>query len=261
MTTITSSPSVQAASRKPASNRVLAVLRLHFVNIPTIFLWPLAILVTIWLVNLAIWWLVDINVSAPTDLAEARDGFGWTGAATFIFVYMMVVAIQAMSLTFPFALGYGVTRRDFYLGSVVAFVLMSLVWTVVLTAFAVLEENSGGWGLGGRMFTGYLFGAGEWYQRSFVYLVGMLFFFFVGSAIATVWLRWKASGVTVFFIILTVLLVALAALVTVTRTWPAVGDWFATTGYYGVVAWSLIPAVIAAVAGYFILQRSTPKNS
>ena len=43
-------------------------------------------------------------------------------------------------------------------------------------------------------------------------------------------------------------------------SWPAVGEWFAAMGPIGVVAWLLVPTALAAVAGYFILRRATPKS-
>ena len=55
-------------------------------------------------------------------------------------------------------------------------------------------------------------------------------------------------------------LVGAVALITLTYSWPAVGGWFAAQGVVGGFAWGLIPVAVAAVTGFFILRRATPRN-
>lgn len=241
-------------------NRIFAVTRLHFVNPWSIVVVPGLILLMILLVNITIWWLILSNVESAADRADVREGFGYSGASFFIFVYMMVVAVQSLNLTFPYALGYGVTRREFYLGSSVAFVLLSAFWAVTLTVLAFVEEATNGWGVSGRMFSAIYFGEGDWYQRLFLFFVTFLFFFFVGQGVASLYVRWKANGLLIFFGLTAVLLVGSVALITRTNSWGTVVDWFAATGPYGLAALSLIPAAIAALGGYAVLRHATPKS-
>ncbi len=242
------------------TSRILAVTKLHFVNVWTVFVVPAMITAAILLANVAIWAIVLANGSSEADRADMREGFGYSGASTWIFVYMMVVAVQAINITFPFALGYGVTRRDFYLGSALAFTAMAAGWAVLLTVLSYIEQATDGWWVGGRMFSAIYFGEGDWYQRLFLFFVGFLFFFFVGAAVATLYVRWKANGLLAFFAVFVALLIGAAALITTTASWPAVGAWFVANGPYGVAAWLLLPAVVAAVAGFFVLRRATPKG-
>lgn len=241
-------------------SRIAAVTKLIFVNPWTVLAMPAMILFGILLVNITIWWLILSNVESAADQADVRDGFSYSGASLFIFVYMMVVAVQAINLTFPFALGYGVTRREFYLGSAVAFVILSAIWAVTLTVLATIERATEGWGLGGRMFSAVYFGDGQWYQQLFLFFVWFVFFFFVGAAVATLYVRWKANGLLLFFAALAVLLVGAVAIITRTNSWGALWTWVYETGTYGIAAWSLVPAVLAALAGYAILRRATPKS-
>ena len=246
--------------RPPASalQRVLNVVRLHLTNPWTTIILPWLIMAVILLGNLAIWALILANT--PTaDLADVREGLGYSGASTYIFVYIMVVAVQAISVTFPFALGYGVTRRDYYLGTALTFVGLSAMFSIGLTLLSVIEEATNGWGLGGRMFTPIYYGEG-WGQRLFAYFAAFLFFFSVGMAAASIWVRWKANGLTAFFIGLGVLVVGGGALLTVTNSWVAFGQFFANAGFIGSYAWSLVVSAIAAVGGFFVLRRATPKS-
>lgn len=241
-----------------AGRRILNVVKLNTVNPWTAIVMPWMILGFIFLVNYLIWVIV-FAAAGPENAADVSEGLQYSGASGFIFIYMMVVAIQTINLTFPLALGYGVTRRDFWLGSSLTFVLLAAMFAIGITILSVIETATGGWGLGGHMFTAIWFGeTGP--QRLFVIFTLLMFFLFFGSAIATVYVRWKSNGVAGFFIALTLVLVGLAALVTFTQNWPAVGNFFAVSGALGTVAGTYVITVIAAVTGFIFLQRATPKS-
>ena len=255
MTTMTQTQSPAGAELR----RVTNVTRLHLTQRFTLLVLPLMILGFIFLVNYLIWLLIFTNIG-PSDAADASEGMQFSGASFFIFVYMMVVAVQAVNLTFPFALGYGVTRRDFYLGSSLAFVLLSVYYAVILTVLTEIERATGGWGLGGHMFDVVYFSADTLLQRFALYLLAFLFFFFLGAATATVYVRWRAIGMYVFFAVLTLLVLGLLFLATSTQSWGLVGEWFVANGALGVATWTLVPTAISAVVGFFLLRGATPKN-
>ncbi|MGV8895595.1 MAG: ABC transporter permease [Rhodoglobus sp.] len=234
--------------------RILNIVRLHLANPWTTIILPWVILGIIFAGTLAVWALI---LSVASDTADARDGLQYSGSNFFIFVYMLVVAVQAISITFPFALGYGVTRRDFYLGSALTFVLLSAAYSVALTILSLIEEATNGWGIGAQMFTTFYFGETP-AERLLVFFLAFLFFFFVGAAAASVWVRWKATGLVMFFIIIGLGLIGLVALITVAQGWPAVGEFFATAGLVGSLLWSLLITAIAGVTGFFLLRRATP---
>jgi len=240
-------------------SRITSVVRLHLTNPWTAIILPWMIMGFILLANIAIWAII-LGAAAPEDRADIREGLGYSGSTTYFFVYIMVLAVQAISVTFPFALGYGVTRRDYYLGTALTFVGLSAMFSVGLTILSVIEEATGGWGLGGRMFTTFYYGD-TWPQRLFIYFAAFLIFFFVGMSAASIWVRWRANGLIAYFVGLAVVLVGGAALLTVTNTWPAFGSFFATAGFLGSWAWSLVITAIAAVGGYLVLRRATPKTS
>ena len=241
-----------APTNAPATpmGRVVNVMRLHLANPWTAIILPWMILGIIFAANLAIWVLIFANVQSEADRADVAEGLQYSGGIYYIFIYMMVVAIQAVSITFPFAQGYGVTRRDFYLGSALTFVLLALMYSAGLTILSIIEQATNGWGFGGRMFAPAYLGD-SW--------VGHFFIFFVGAAIAAVWVRWKALGVTAFFIALGALAIGAAAILTFTQSWAIVGNFFAGAGLLGSFAWSLVITAIAAVTGFIILRRATPR--
>ena len=254
MTTI-ASPVVTTNSRFEAGRRILAVTRLHFVNRVQILYTPLLALAAIFLLNYAIWWIVI----AANSSSQGTNHLGYSGAVSYIYIYGIVIAVQSTLRTFPFSLGFGVTRRDYYLGSALAFVTLSTLFAVVLTVMSVIEIATNGWGVGGRMFAPVYFTNSFWLARFVMYLLVFLFCLFVGTVIATVYMRWRATGIFVFFLCLGIVLLGAIAWITVAHGWPGVGNWFATTGTFGIVLWTLVPSAVSAAGGLLIIRRATPK--
>ncbi|MET1043275.1 MAG: hypothetical protein ABWX59_04010 [Microbacteriaceae bacterium] len=259
MTATVLSPNTRTISRSGEFKRIWSVVRLHFVNPFSSVILPWMILTFIFAVNYIIW-AVIYNATDGASRQGVSDGMQWSGSTTFIFVYMLVVAVQSVNLTFPFALGYSVTRRDFYLGTSLSFLIYAAMYGAGLTILSLVEDATDGWGLGGRMFTVVYFSDGPWFERLWVFVATFAFFLFIGAASAAVYVRWKTNGILVFTGILVLFIVAAVAQITLSEQWPAVGQWFVENGATGVVSWLLIPTAVAAVTGFFILRRATPKN-
>jgi hypothetical protein len=259
MTALTTSRLVSSRSYE-SPRRIWSVVRLHFVNKFQILYTPLIALGGIFLLNLAIWWLIIEGTGGFKPSNVASQHLGYSGAVSYIFVYMLIVAVQSISRTFPFSLGFGVTRRDFYLGSALAFVILSIFFAIVLTIMSVLEVATSGWGMHGAMFAPTYFTNQSWLLRFVMYLLVFLFFLFVGSAAASVFVRWRATGLIVFFAIIAVIIVAAIAVLTLGNDWPGLGNYVGSVGALGVVLWTLVPTAISAIAGFFILRRATPRN-
>ncbi len=242
-----------------AFGRIWAVVKLNLANPWTAIILPWIIQAVIFLANLSIW-LIIARATGEGTVGPASVGISWSGASLYIFVYMLVVAVQTINLTFSYALGYGVTRRDFYLGSALTFVLLSAMYATGLTILAEIERATNGWGLGGVMFNAAYFGHGPWFEKLWIFFAGFLFFFFVGAVAAALFVRYRSNGVLGFFLGLGLALIGIAALFTFTESWPAFGAFFADTGWLGTYTWSLVLTATAAVAGFFVLRRATPKN-
>lgn len=249
----------RAPAAPAAGARIWRVVRLNTVNKWTVIWLPAIIMFFIGVVNWLIWWIIWSS-TGPADRADAMDGTQWSGAAFYIFVYMMVVAIQVVTSTFPFALGYSVTRRDFALGSGLTFLLLAAGYAVGFTLLAAIEEWTNGWWLGGHLFTAVYFADQGFGSRLFMVFAAMLFFFAIGAFSAALFMRWRINGILAAGAALALLIVAAIALITYTQSWPAVGDWFASNGPIGVTAWLLVPTVLAAGAGYAVLGRATPRS-
>lgn len=256
MTTITSGTSGLRTAPNESSplNRAWHVTRLHFSNKWQTIGVPWLAVSVIFLANFVIWWLIT-SAQQPDDATSS-----YNGASAYLFVYMLVVAIQAMSRTFSFALGFSVTRRDYYRGTLLAFVLYSVSYGAALTLLSYVEEWTNGWGVGLGMFRTVFFGADALWMRLFIYVAAFLIFSLIGIACGTLYVRWRANGLITLGVTAALLLIGSVALATLTKSWGQVGEWFVTAGVVGITAWLLLFSVLLTIFGYFVLRRATPKN-
>lgn len=241
-------------------SRLTRIVKLNLTNPWTTIVLPWIIIAAIFALSFGISVIIFANLGEKAS-GNASEGLQYSGASSWIFVYMMVIAVQAMNLTFPLALGYGATRRDFYLGSTLTFVLLSAMYAVGLAILAQIEQATGGWGIHHRMFTAIYFGGDQvdFLPRLLTFFFILLFFFFLGASVATLYVRWKATGLVFYFISLGAVVVGAIALLTYTETWGLVGDFF-SLGALGVSAWLLVPTALAGIAGYLVLRRATPRT-
>jgi hypothetical protein len=259
---MTASSPTSVTPPRPLGRRLWNVARLHAANPFTIFYTPLLVVGLIFVLSLVIWWLVRTLVpSDPESVAEVGQGFQYSGAGLWVFVYMMVVAIMAMNYSFSFALGFGSTRRDYVLGTILTFVGLSALYSVVYALLAAVEEWTDGWGLGGSMFTLFVTGVDvPWWVRLFHVFALFVFFFSIGSVFGAIYVRGGPRTLILFFAVLALVLVGAIALLTVTESWGAFGDFFATVGLTGVYALSLVVSAVAAGSAYLVLQKATPRS-
>ncbi|MBX3087534.1 MAG: ABC transporter permease [Cryobacterium sp.] len=241
-----------------ALQRIVNVARLHLVNKSSLFKVPIFVLGLVLIFNLVLAWTI-IQLMQNVDPESAENYHYWSGGGSgFIVVYMLVIAVQSISMTFPFAQAYSVTRRDFYFGSILAYLALSVFYATLLSVLIWIENLTNGWWLNAQIFSIWYLGLKTIPEVFFVLLMSLIFFSFIGSAAAVLFVRFKAWGLVGFFAVIGVLALTVIVVPILTRTTDAVGAWFVTTGTIGISAWLLVPTVIAGIAGMLILRRATP---
>lgn len=253
--TTTTTPAPLSLAPRPLSTRVAIVVRLLFANPWTAIYTPLLILGVVFLMNMAIWGIVRASIPPEGEMDASING-----GVLFLFIYMLVVAVQSVNQAFPLALGYGSTRRDFVLGFGVFALSLSLGYSVLLVAASLLERATGGWGIGHSFFTTDELWRAEWWEGFTLSLIAFLLFFSIGAATASVYVRWKALGMYAFWGGLVFLGIGGAALVTLLGAWGQVGEFFVWAGVLGSAAWSLIITALCWLAAWAILRRATPSQ-
>lgn len=244
-------------ARTDSFGRIFHAARLHAANPWGTLILPWLIMLAIFATSYSIWSLIARANGGAENLEP--DAFVYNGGGFWALFYMMVVAIQAMNLTFKFALGISLTRHEYYLGTAVYFAFIAALYAVGWTAGGALERASGGWGMNASFFIPVFMQDLPLWQLGFMWLTLYLFFMFVGAAVATVYVRWGSNGLIGFFVLLTVVLIA-AVWAIVEFDWgPAIGSWLTTTPVLGIFAWTLVPTAGFGVIGYWLLRRATPR--
>jgi len=246
-----------APTAPPLGRRVWNALRLHAANPWPTLVTPWLIFAAIFGLNLAIWYIVTVAAGGVQNLDA--DAFDYNGGVTWVLFFLMVMAVQTMSLTFRFALGVGMTRRDYYLGTVAYLAILASTYAAGIAVMAQVERLTNGWGLGGRFFAPWFLADLPAWELWYLNMVAGLLLAMLGVAAGAVWVRWKATGLYLFLGALALLIIAVVWLMTVTASWGSLGDYLGSHSPLVVGTWTLPATALWGVAGYLVLRRATPR--
>ena len=259
--TVTDSLTGTAASVHPRSApaRIWNVVRLHLIDRRTYIGIPWLIVGMAFVITIFIAQIVGFTTGG-LGTPDAIEGQRYSWAVLSPQWYLVVVGVQAISFGFPLALGFGVTRRDFYLGTALLFLLISAANALAFALLTQLEQLTEGWFIDTYMFNALWLGIDGFWVDLFSFFVMQLLVFFIGASIATIYMRWRMPGMLVFWSSLALAIVGAVTIITFTSNWPAVAIWFGAQGIGGIFAWLLLPAAVAEFGGFLALRRATPKN-
>lgn len=240
------------APARSLGRRLSTIVLLQLTNPMTLIGWPLIILTIIFLANVGF-------VAVLTSATEGRAEVLVNGGVGFIWVYTLVMAVQSVNQTFPLALGFGATRRDYLIGTGILFAGLSVGYALLISTLAMVERAVDYWGIKLGFFDS--FPGWPWHEILLAHVLTLLLAASIGAATAAVYVRWRATGMYVFWAGLVALLIGTGLLIGTLNAWEAVGQFFATAGVLGTLLWSLVITGLSALAAYAILRRATPTNT
>jgi hypothetical protein len=217
-------------------NRVLTAARLQVVHPLVILGMPWLIALSSFLINWAIWGL--------TVVGEAPGAF--TGGVLSLYITVCVVFVQAVSQLLPFAMGLSLSRRTYWLGVALFAAVLSVGYGLVLAVLDLIENGTGGWGVGLHFWVPEPLQAGNIAVQVLVCGAPMLAFAFIGVGIGVVFKRWGATGVWSLTVAALLALGGLAVLITWQRWWGELGSWLAEQSVATLAIG--LPTALAAVA-------------
>ncbi|MCO7222452.1 hypothetical protein [Klenkia sp. PcliD-1-E] len=230
-------------------NRTLVAARLHAVHAVIALGIPWVVVGSSFAINLVVW------AALPTD---ARNDSG-TGGIISLYVAVAIVFMQAVTQLFPMALGLSLSRRTFYLGTLLAAAAQSLAYGLLLTILTLVENGTAGWGLGLSFWAPGPVDVDNPALQILVFAVPMFLAASLGVGLGVVLKRWGQLGMWTLAVLLLLAGGAAVTVITWRSAWPAVGSFFVDTP---VVALLLIgPAVVALVvagASFLGLRRAVP---
>ncbi|MDX2376279.1 hypothetical protein M4I32_05640 [Microbacterium sp. LRZ72] len=227
-------------------NRTVGVVRMQLVNRQTYIWIPLIVLAGAFVLTLLIWSLVP------------HEAVKYGGGAQAPLWYFGVVGVQALTLTFPFSQAMSVTRREFFLGTLLTAALTAAILAAIFVCGGLIEQLTNGWGMNGYFFyLDWIWQSGPLVAGLFFFVIAMLFFV-VGFWSATVYKRFGGVWLTSILVGIGLVLVGLLWLIGRLQAWPSVIGWIGAQGALGLGVWGLALVAVLAASAFVTLRRAVP---
>ncbi|GAA1828706.1 hypothetical protein [Agromyces salentinus] len=255
MTTATATSPVRTEGRSRL-NEIWRIVRLHCVNPSIFFGVPWIILGGAWAITVVIA-IILTSAGAPVD--QVLEGFRYSWAVLSPQWYLVAVGVQAIAFTFSFALGFGTTRRDFWLGTSAMFMFVAVEMAAAIATLVQIEKATNGWWVGAGMFDTLWYGQEGWLVDFYTSFALQMFVLFVGAGVTTIYMRWRMRGMLTLVASVIVILLGAIAAITAADGWMGLWEWFASIGIVGGFTIVLGLALVCAVGGYLVIRRATPR--
>lgn len=183
-----------------------------------------------------------------------------TGGLFSVFILYLVLGITVPIQMFPFALGLGVRRVDYFVGTLLVVIAAGALLSALLILLSVLEGDViPDWGVGLQFFHLPVVSDVPIPLQFVSYMIFLLFMFYAGFAITCIYRRFGKTGMYVFFIASIVILAFTQILISYYDRWDEIGRWV-TTNIHSIsdaTLWLLPVAALLALVSYGLLRRST----
>lgn len=227
-------------------NTLINVARYHLVDRLQYVVLPVGITFFAFGVNLAIFSL----------LPETPDE-NYSGGLLTLYVFMLVCGALSMTKSLPFGLALGVSRRSYYLGTILLVAGLSALYAVGIVVFQAIEDATDGWGLGLNYFRVPWLLDGPWYLTLLTSFVFLTLMFVYGMWYGLIYRRAAVVGVVLFGAAQVLVLLGGVLLLSWTDSWPKLGDFFSTLTVGGVTGVLAILVCVAGAGGFATMRRVT----
>ncbi len=227
-------------------NAVRTVVKMHSRGISIWFLLPSILLLQ---------FLATLIVILIILLFGGKTPF-YPGGLVAICTLMFLLGIMSLNDTFLFALGFGVRRTDYVLGTTVMAVAVSAVAAVLWLLFSLLESVTGGWGMELHYFHLPYFNDGSLIEQFWVYFVVLANMYFLGFVISSIYQRFGRAGTLIFLLIVFLLLSLFSFVWTYLRWWGAFFHWFSQFTAFELALLLLPVTAFYLLVSYLLLRRA-----
>ena len=213
-----------------------------------------------WMVWGLMAFIFAINVAIFAVIPLTQPAGDFTGALISIYIFMAVIGVQAATKFLPFAFTLGVSRRTYYLGTVLLVVGLCVVYAAILTVLWWVEGLTGGWWMQLHFFRVPWILDGPWYQVLITNFVLMTLVFVFGLWAGLIYRRFALIGSVIFFGCLSLIVVLGVMVITWRGAWVAFGSFVANLDILAassLVAVLAVLAVLAGLGGYLTIRRIT----
>jgi hypothetical protein len=256
-------------------NRIASVMAMQVRDRGTWFVIPASTLGAVFVIG---WFIV---LSRDVFMGDTNDAF--TPAVAAVYIMILVGSISAVTGTYPFAVGFGTRRRDYFLGTLAMAVAVSASWAIVLGALSLIEARLiPNWGVGLHFFHLPFFSDGSLLRQFcwtpgavcaqadpnyvsgglplgqfWVYFVLLLFMCLLGLLLGSIYQRFGRTGIYVALGVVFVLLSLFLLVSGYCGWWGAIIGWLAQQTAAGLAWWLLPPMALYALVSYALLRKAT----
>ncbi|TCP29732.1 hypothetical protein EV207_10823 [Scopulibacillus darangshiensis] len=226
-------------------NRTTGVLKMHFRDRWSWIFTPWIILLTSFIIN----YIIGLAIGGREDL--------YTGGIASIYIYMLVAALVTLPHTFSFMLGFSVRRKDYFFGTVLTFLVISAFTAALLFLLSLAEKLTGAWGVNLHFFHLPYLNDGPVAEQLWTSFTLFLEMFFLGFVIASVYRRFRRSGMIVLVIAALIIFSVGGFLCTYNNWWVSIFHWIGSHTAFQLSLWLFPTVVIYIILSYLMLRRAT----
>ncbi|WP_127532302.1 hypothetical protein [Paenibacillus kobensis] len=229
-------------------NRISAVIRMQLRKKLLVFAMPWLILGSSFVVNLLI---------AMTSPMPDGEGF-YTGGIASIFVYLLIQGIITPIQTFPFTLGLGIHRSDYYWGTALATTYILFLFSLGLFLLSIIEGTwTDHWGVDLHFFDLPYWSDGSLLNRWWNPFALLLNQFWLGFMISSFFKRFGKTGMLIATIASIVIGTLGLYIVSYQNWWPSIGEWFSNRTMAEITLWTLPVTFVFAALSKLFVRRTT----
>jgi len=233
-------------------NRIFSVVRMQLVNRQT-FIWvPLIILFGAMILTFAIF-----GILRATLPPEGETNFVGGGVQAPLW-YFLGIGVGALAYSFPFSQALSITRREFFLGTMLTAFGASVALATIFTVGAVVEDATNGFGLDGYFFRLAWIWESGWFVAWVFWVVIAMLFFVLGFWLTTIFKRFGPIGLTTAIVGIAIVLLGAIALITVMHAWVPVWEFFVRAGPLGMAGFCAILLAVLGASSFATLRRAIP---
>lgn len=217
---------------------------------------PMEILALVWVVSAVIVLLMSIKAGLPLPASVQQSNSRYNLGVIYSFPWFLVSAgALCVNRQFSAALAFGSTRRDFWFGTTIGFLITSATTAAFGTVALLFEKITNHWWFGVHAFDVAALGSGNYLMTFAVIFTLALVTLLIGATYGTVFRSFGASVLIVSILATVIVLIAFGALfiwqmtpvMTFLTPWI---NWVPSAGF-------ALASLIMVVAGYFVNQHAT----
>jgi hypothetical protein len=178
------------------------------------------------------------------------------GGIASIFVFLFAAGLSTASRSLPFGLALGVSRRSYYLGTILLGVVLAAADGLALAGLQAVERSTDGWGISMHFFQVPYILSGPWYLTWLTSSVVLGLLFVYGAWFGLVFKRWNLIGLAVFGTVQATVVTVGVLAVTWKDAWASVGHFFTTLSAAGLTGVLAALAIGLAVGGFAMIRRA-----